>query len=194
MSVVGFGIFNSFWDEGPKHMSLLRLLISNDIEIESSRDSSLECVYSILRNNPVESIIDGIKLLIENPDWRPDLVACIALLALTPTNRERVLDLYWKRLNIGSWVSPQLVVTLSTVDPDFISRIDSLYKEEFHSPNSEPRATALSNRKVQAAVEFILTNEVNHDRNFDSGASIASGWKTNLLKLIDEGKVVLGEF
>ncbi len=48
--------------------------------------------------------------------WRPALVACVALFG---SCSEPLLDLLWDALDQGSWVAPQMAVTLWMLDPRF---------------------------------------------------------------------------
>lgn len=58
-----------------------------------------------------------VEMLIGEPDWRPNLVAVVAAFFLPPWSRN--LDSFWKRLDSATWVSPQIAVGLSIIDPDF---------------------------------------------------------------------------
>jgi hypothetical protein len=65
--------------------------------------------------------------MLKDPDWRPHLVASIAVLVSPdPASFSHPL---WGALDRGSWVAPQLAVTLLHSDPAFVSeakqRIDA---------------------------------------------------------------------
>ncbi|MBS2033783.1 hypothetical protein JST97_02295 [bacterium] len=51
-----------------------------------------------------------------NDGWRPALVACVALFGQCS---EALLEKLWAALDRGSWVAPQMAVTLSLLDPNF---------------------------------------------------------------------------
>lgn len=48
--------------------------------------------------------------------WRPALVGCLALFGRCS---EELLDLLWEAMDQGSWVAPQMAVTLWMLDPRF---------------------------------------------------------------------------
>jgi hypothetical protein len=58
-----------------------------------------------------------IRAMLADPNWRPNLVAAVAVLFLPPDGR--LAAPLWQALDEGSWVSPQLAVVLSLHDPGF---------------------------------------------------------------------------
>lgn len=58
-----------------------------------------------------------IDLLLEDPNWRPHLVAAVALAALG--YREGTFKKLWNAIDSGSWVTPQLAVTAFLRDLTF---------------------------------------------------------------------------
>jgi hypothetical protein len=62
---------------------------------------------------------DICRLLAES-NWRPHLVAAVAVI-VSRFNAERA-SLLWRRLDYGSWVTPQIAAALFLVDPDFVSQ------------------------------------------------------------------------
>lgn len=58
--------------------------------------------------------------LLTAANWRPHLVAAVAVI-IRGYNDEAV-SLLWGRLDTGSWVTPQIGVALSMVDPEFLQR------------------------------------------------------------------------
>jgi len=50
-------------------------------------------------------------------NWRPHLVAAVAV--IVRGYHDEAVRLLWRRLDTGSWVTPQIGVALSMVDPEF---------------------------------------------------------------------------
>ncbi len=55
------------------------------------------------------------SVLLKEPNWRFTLVGCVCL--LVQGSREHFADLSW-RLEQGSWVAPQLAVTMGLLNPE----------------------------------------------------------------------------
>lgn len=83
----------------------------------------------------------GLRAMFRDTNWRPHLVACVTLL-LEPSGsvEPSLLDALWETLNAGSWVSPQLVVVASLLDPAFADRSGARLRAG--CPISTPRLTA----------------------------------------------------
>lgn len=63
---------------------------------------------------------DGaLRSLLGQPNWRPHLVAAVALLLIEDA-RPFLTDL-WSAVRAGSWVSPQLLAVAAVRDPDFLN-------------------------------------------------------------------------
>ncbi len=61
-----------------------------------------------------------VERMLGQPNWRPHLVAAVAYLA--DDARRLAIEPLWRRLEDGSWVSPQLAVAAFFVDPAFPER------------------------------------------------------------------------
>jgi hypothetical protein len=59
-----------------------------------------------------------IPQLLSDRNWRPHLVAAVAI--LLADDSARFAHALWSAVDAGSWVAPQLVVTLRFTDPDFV--------------------------------------------------------------------------
>jgi hypothetical protein len=65
---------------------------------------------------------DEARVLLGDPRWRGQLVACAAIvISGSDVDLEEAL---WRALDAGSWVAPQLVVTLFLLDPQFETRAE----------------------------------------------------------------------
>ncbi|MFB9080288.1 hypothetical protein ACFFLS_11655 [Flavobacterium procerum] len=200
------GVFNDFWDGKPNHLPLLSLIeLPGDENQSFNLKWSLFKLEAILKANTQEAINEGIKSLLEQEDWRLHLVAATSLLSLKQSKRENLNVLFWERLTRGSWVSPQILVALSISDTSFKTKGEKILLEGFTINYSQMSAiehhvsrggvpTTVSEKKVEAALNYLLNDTINNDDDNDSGGSIAQNWKERLDELITENKFKLGHF
>lgn len=104
----GFGIFAPLLQDTIAYLKLLHL---GDSEAAHVISSVIECCRSTL--NPYEDIC----LLLGHINWRPHLVAAVAIATL-PFNPDANREL-WAAIDSGSWVTPQLAAAASFRDPAF---------------------------------------------------------------------------
>lgn len=190
-----FGIFNSFWDGHPNHLPLLRLRINSSNAGSINLEKSLKRIDQIIANNSFEEIYeDGCKILAEF-NWRPHLVLFITILKLEKPEQEKFVPLLWKRLCLGTWVSPQLLVTLSNIDADFKKTskkiITNIGLQEFRTLHLNEQEIMqrkfnyeINDRKILNALRYLTTGEFLINEDDDNGGSIAKNWneKVNELK------------
>ncbi|WP_395752483.1 hypothetical protein [Prosthecobacter sp.] len=103
-----FGAFSPLFEKSGGYLALLHLGGGAE-EVKRVK----ECVQSA-----VDAQRDVVALL-QDLNWRPTLVACVA--ALFMKGDETVVATLWNRLDSGSWVVPQIAVTLARVDPKFMT-------------------------------------------------------------------------
>lgn len=103
-----FGIFEPVFESAHGYLSLLHL--SGD---DASR--AVELVKDCRRksSNPYRDICR----LLADSNWRPHLVAAVA--AIVSGYDSEATRCLWRRLDTGSWVTPQVGVALYLVDRDF---------------------------------------------------------------------------
>jgi hypothetical protein len=104
-----FGIFEPMFDTACGYLALLRL--------EGGEAS--EAVARV--KNCCEGAQDpfpDIGRLLTDPNWRPHLVAAVAVILCG--HQVETAQALWRRLDRGSWVTPQVGVALSLTDPDFL--------------------------------------------------------------------------
>lgn len=83
------------------------------LHVSSNCAGLIERIGAIARACPdLEAEFRGLL----NSGWRPALVACAALFGKCSPP---LLEQLWLALDRGSWVAPQMAVTLSLLDPDF---------------------------------------------------------------------------
>ena len=196
-----FGIFNNFWNGQPNHLPLLNLYEIPNPSKEWNLNKSIELLDSIVSKSSEKEVVDGIRLLLKNQDWRPHLVASLATLKIDKKHQYEVKTDLWNRLKSGSWVSPQILVILSIIDSEFDIQAKEISNRAFkitysempmheHHSSRGPAGIAVDNKKVLASVEYLLNGVVTDSIENDNGGSIAKKWKENLLKLIENKKFI----
>lgn len=125
------GAFAHFWDNEPRHLSLLGL--TDDRSEEAIRE-----LLSILGSS--SAIAAELHQLLRDNDWRPQLVGAVAL-AFGAGDASHHDDM-WAQVEAGSWVVPQLAAVLSVVDNTFTLRAKALVDKliqgrETAQPSSE---------------------------------------------------------
>jgi hypothetical protein len=98
-------VFKCDDSEVPGHLKLLGLAEPGAQIVIDRIANALQC----------DDSTRWVAALLGDVDWRPHLVGAIALL-LQPSLDHRLL---WHAVDAGSWVTPQLVVTATFVDPLF---------------------------------------------------------------------------
>lgn len=99
------GSFIQLFDKEVLYLSLLKL--------RNAEKAILTVQKAIQESTNLEK---EIKILLEDIDWRPHLVACTALLMIHSTN---FINDLWKTFDRGSWVNPQLAVVAYFYDNNF---------------------------------------------------------------------------
>ena len=85
-----------------------------------------------------------IDRLLLQPDWRGHLVAAVAI--LMGGRRGPFAEALWAAFDAGSWVAPQLAVTLYWVDPAFVARAKERIRQR--CPVSVPEGPSPVERHV----------------------------------------------
>lgn len=189
-----FGPFSDVFGPGTRYLSLLHLM----------RDEAQNCcndISGIVESN--EDASDYIRLMLADVNWRPHLVACVA--ALTSPDRNEYAGLMWAAIDAGSWVAPQLAVTLSFCDSDFVenakqrilegcpvsppSGLSMIERHSFTGPAGTP---ARSGKNMASLIEVLSSVDGDSDwvssvrtesgtrkllkEDFDNSAEIARSW------------------
>ena len=103
-----FGSFAQLFTEEVLYLHLLNL---------GDATKAITTIQKVIQeSNDLEKEIQN---LLENINWRPHLVAGVALLMIDSMNLSADV---WKAFDRGSWVNPQLAVIAFFHDPDFSQR------------------------------------------------------------------------
>jgi len=189
-----FGIFNKFWDNQPNYLPLLNLRINLGKTKTFNLGKSIRLIDNILSKNSTAKIIEDTKLLLFDIDWRPHLVAFIVILKLNETEQRQFINVLWKRLCQGTWVSPQLLVTLSQIDPNFNVKTTKLLEEdgyiklckstlsvkEFEEKKFNHDVTV---NKILNSISYLSQGTYDQSLNDDNGGSITEDWSQGLCEI-----------
>jgi hypothetical protein len=107
----GSGIFAPVFETAHGYLALLGLRAADASE-------SIARVRDCCRRT--EDPFRDICQLLADANWRPHLVAAVAM--IVSGYHAEAVRLLWRRLDTGSWVTPQIGVALSIVDPEFLQR------------------------------------------------------------------------
>ncbi|MEL6926722.1 MAG: hypothetical protein AAFO94_21965, partial [Bacteroidota bacterium] len=93
-------------------------------------DKSLKRINRIFERYDRADVARGIQLMLGRQKWHPQLVACIAMLKLTPEEQVPFIKILWKKLRYDKeWTAPQMAVILSMIDPRFKANAYQLLDE-----------------------------------------------------------------
>jgi hypothetical protein len=105
-----FGIFTPVFETPHGYLGLLGLRASDAPETVARVKNCCQ------RGDPFTDVCR----LLADANWRPHLVAAVAV--ILGGYHEEAVRLLWRRIDAGSWVTPQIGVALSMTDPEFIPR------------------------------------------------------------------------
>lgn len=120
---------------------------------------------TVLAREPVERVERDIECAFAQRNWRPHLMACIAI-ADGFRGREPMLAL-WQCMRGGSWVLPQLVATAAYADNTFIDKALALIDD---AP-TDSRLVVILAAVLKAQFSF----------NFEKGGHLATIVETAIL-------------
>lgn len=171
------GIFKKFWEGAPNHLPLLNLNSKEVIGKSWNLKKSLNLLNEIYESNDTEIYIVNLKTILENENWRPQLLACFGILKLESEKRKEFCKILWKIFAKGSWIKPQILVTLSIIDNSFVKRsLEIINSKEFERE--------MSNKDDH--VEMIFEKLLYNNDPFENKVNLAKEWKTKLIKIIEK--------
>lgn len=187
-------IFDVFWDNQPNHLPLLNLRIGLYNSDTFNLGKSLKLIDKIITNNSADAIYSDLDLMLAHSNWRLHLVAFIAILNLDKSEQEKFLGILWKRLCNGTWVSPQLLVTLSKTDDHFKEKSalllneNGLEKFRMNYLNEQELSEKkfkhdITDNKILNSLRYLITGKYLTDIDDDNGAKIAKNWNEQLTVL-----------
>ena len=189
-----FGIFDNFWDNQPNHLPLLNLRIDLSDTETFNLGKSFKLIDKIIYENSTEDIYNDTRILLVESNWRPHLLALITILKLDKSDQQKFIGFLWKRLFLGTWVSPQFLVTLSKIDFNFkekskvILNDNGIEKFRVNYLNEQELAgikfkSELSENKILNSIRYLIDGIYLTDIDDDNGAKIAENWNEKLSEL-----------
>ena len=172
--------FDAFWsDKQPNHLPFLHL--EDDNKAYNARQS-IEKLKSVLSKTSPEELLAGLSAIIKQDEWRLHLVACLTLLIKRDLFSAEIQEILWWRLSQGSWVSPQIAVTLAEIDNQFQARAQAILKAQAAvvSPAEAAEFQALERIKRNQALDYLTTGNTYSADPHDNGALFAKDWKEHL--------------
>lgn len=154
----------------------------------------VERLQALVNSHPPEEVERDLCFLLDAHGWRPHLVACIALLCGRTT--PRTLWYLWRAIQANSWVSPQLVVTASLVDPEFSDKaLWVLPSAHLDSKAAGALAAMLADRldPEEDQPEEVAVGLELGETNSDDPAHIARTWKQSVLQAFRPFEITRGE-
>ena len=95
------------------------LLENNYRALLHLREDNKEILAQIVEALQADNAETAVKEMLNECDWRSQLVAAIACLVM-PGDTSQMIEPIWAAIDRGSRVTPQLVVTASIIDPMFL--------------------------------------------------------------------------
>lgn len=200
----GFPSFGPMFQKGPANVGrYLTLLNLGDGASEAVRRAK-----ACLERSPRAA--SEITEAFEVEGWREHLVGAVALLASRA--EARPIECLWRLVDRGSWVSPQLVATLSLTDPKFeqaaAAALDRLVAEPHEPlpPTTSPEEAAYRHsvvgpsvgpaKSVAALVGLTgmapaanAAEVVNRDS--DGSGEIAVRWREGIVRVFADARIAI---
>ncbi len=189
-----FGIFDKFWDNQPNHLPLLNLIVDLSDTETFNLGKSLKLIDGIISKYQIDDIYNDTRKMLTELNWRLHLVAFITILKLDKSEQQKFIEFLWKRLCLGTWVSPQLLVTLSKIDFNFKVKAELIINEiglnEFRRNYLSEKELAerkfnyeLTDNKILNSLRYLKDGKFLTNIDDDNGAKIAQNWKEQLTEL-----------
>lgn len=187
-------IFDKFWDNQPNHLPLLNLQIDLSETETFNLGKSLRLIDSIIADNSSEAVYNDVKLMLSDANWRVHLLCFITILKLSKSDQLKYIEFLWKRLCLGTWVSPQLLVTLSKIDANFKEKSlsildrDGLDAFKINYLNEAELAeirfnSEVLNNKILNSLRYLTKGTYIMDIDDENGGKYAKKWNERLTEL-----------
>jgi len=187
-------IFDAFWDNQPNHLPLLHLRIDVSDTKTINLGKSVRLIDTIIAENSSEVIYEDIRVMLADANWRVHLVSFISILKLKKTEQLKYIGFLWKRLCLGTWVSPQLLVTLSKIDANFKQKALSLlndpdfivFKKNYLNETelAEIKYTSeVRDNKIFNSLRYLIDGTYDSEVDDDHGGKYAKQWNEQLAEM-----------
>lgn len=194
-----FGPFSSALEAGSGSSPVYLKLLS--LQRGSETQSAIDQVTQMASEGLPQQWIDA---LLWDPNWRPNLVGAFGLLLSSSQDALPCTSL-WRAIDVGSWVTPQLIIVALFCDPDFPKNVAMrLNKVVAGEPVSKrnpakvvasliavtvepPLQTTTSRCQASPQVQQLL----NEDAVWDQSINIAQSWRQRLAACFRARGIVL---
>lgn len=174
-----------FFADGEFEGRKIRVSKANYLALLSMRGAEIpaevERLRSLFKEVPEETLENDIITLLSAVNWRYHNIACV-FIALGFSS-SRILEALWKRVNEGSWVSPQLAATAALVDSEFETKASSLVASSKTNYKSiVALAELLKQRHKKRFLWGVARSNIRAARKYDrdNSGAIALGWLNSL--------------
>lgn len=177
--VTGLGAFNDFWDgEYPHHLPFLNWQDSEN-DPHCNLSISLGRVKAIIEQTPRHQLLEDMKSLLQQDNWRPHLLFCASLFFFDKELQAALLSHLWTRLTAyRSMVVQQLAVTASILDTNFEANArKALIAQGVIGPSDD--------HEPEALLRMLCRGSSDHEDRI----AIGMRWRQGLLGLIAAGKI-----
>ncbi len=119
------------------------------------RNSIDEVSKALLRSADPEGDIGALLRVV---DWRCHLIAGVALVISELKMKPKLVEALWGAVDAGSWISPQLVVCLASIDPEFSLRAKARMESgcPVVIPQSDTSSEGAATRHVEEAAAGLV--------------------------------------
>jgi hypothetical protein len=161
-----------------------RVSVANYLAFLSLRGSDIKAEVQKLRSAlsvPTSQHLErDIAVLLQASNWRFHNIACVAIACCGAS--DELLSQLWRRVQLGSWTSPQLAATAAFVDPSFASKASSMVEDQSTYYKSIVGLAALLGQSQLPSLSPVAQVNIAEasaiDR--DNSGAIAVGWHANL--------------
>lgn len=174
-----------FFTDGEFEGRKTRVSKANYLALLSMRGAEIpvevERLRSLFKEVPEVTLENDIISLLSAVNWRYHNIACV-FIALGFSS-SRILEALWKRVNEGSWVSPQLAATAALVDSEFKTKASALIASSKTNYKSiVALAELLKKRHRTRFLWGVARSNIRAARKYDrdNSGAIALGWLESL--------------
>jgi hypothetical protein len=186
-----FGPFNKFWShEVPLHLHIMNLRPSTDGE-GSFSDQAVDLLRSIIREGNAEEIKTEITNMINDQNWRANLVGAFCIFLIDENDQYEFLELIWKKLDERSWAAPQLVAVAAVLDSNFKDKAKARLRRNEMSPvpfPDEKYLGALFQLLIMKYGDHGFISPHDQQGEVDMGKAIAKKWTKALFHCFPQHK------
>ena len=194
MSTNRFGVFEPLLDANERYLPLLKGGFSTGF------GETMDIIFRIVDQTAAETLNKDIVALLSSPDWRPHIVAIVTMYVARDSCEPDTFDAAWMALHGGSWVSPQICLVLSLIDPGFGDRALRMITASteivpdaglsiIHSHVAQgPAGVDRESTKLHKALRYCLDGTQTGEGGDYDGGGIAHIWRQYFLQYFESDR------